>query len=170
MKTLMACCSLRGMQAKVKLARSMSPLFNTKTYANNMEVLFQRMWAQYERNGTPTQLTSYSSSRSLQTPNGHAVWIVRVPKEKGLFQLVLSSTLAKTELLYVLVWKNEESIFAIMRHFGTIFDSTLEVLNFEFSCSWRYSQACQCKNQKIHPCLTVTVYGSNQNFFPCTMF
>ncbi|XP_076467451.1 UDP-N-acetylglucosamine--peptide N-acetylglucosaminyltransferase 110 kDa subunit-like isoform X2 [Babylonia areolata] len=48
---------LRGMQAKVSLARKSSPLFNTKTYATNLETLFYQMWNQQEAHGAPDHLT-----------------------------------------------------------------------------------------------------------------
>ena len=45
------------MQAKVSLARRSSPLFNTKTYATNLETLFYQMWEQHEAHGAPHHLT-----------------------------------------------------------------------------------------------------------------
>lgn len=48
--------SLQGMKAKVWKARSTSPLFNTKIYANNLENLFERMWERYEQGLEPDHL------------------------------------------------------------------------------------------------------------------
>ncbi|KAK7503825.1 hypothetical protein BaRGS_00004948 [Batillaria attramentaria] len=67
---------LQGMQAKVSLARSLSPLFSTKAYAANLERLFYQMWRQYDTHTTPTHLGSPASSRtaspSAAHTNGHA--------------------------------------------------------------------------------------------------
>ena len=59
--------SLRGMQAKVVLARQSSPLFNTKTYATNLETLFYQMWKQHETQGIPSHITDVGGP----TPPSH---------------------------------------------------------------------------------------------------
>ncbi|RUS69693.1 hypothetical protein EGW08_022546 [Elysia chlorotica] len=47
---------LQGMKTKVWKARSSSPLFSTKIYANNLENLFERMWDRYEHGLEPDHL------------------------------------------------------------------------------------------------------------------
>ncbi|ESP02148.1 hypothetical protein LOTGIDRAFT_111385 [Lottia gigantea] len=47
---------LQAMQAKVYLARTMSPLFNTKIYASNLEDLYERMLSRYDKGMEPDHI------------------------------------------------------------------------------------------------------------------
>jgi protein O-GlcNAc transferase len=51
---------LQAMKTKVWKARTSSPLFNTKIYANNLEQLFESMWDRYEQGLEPDHLVHQS--------------------------------------------------------------------------------------------------------------
>ncbi|KAL7632829.1 UNVERIFIED_CONTAM: hypothetical protein RMT77_016826 [Armadillidium vulgare] len=50
---------LKAMRAKVWKARLESPLFNCKTYATNLELLFRRMWEKYAQGEKPSHITEW---------------------------------------------------------------------------------------------------------------
>jgi protein O-GlcNAc transferase len=51
------------MRAKVWKARITSPLFNCKTYARNMEVLYRKMWEKYVNGQEPSHIVDTSKFR-----------------------------------------------------------------------------------------------------------
>lgn len=51
--------SLKAIRAKVWAARQESPLFNVKTYTQNLEKLFFQMWKTFLHNDTPQHLTDW---------------------------------------------------------------------------------------------------------------
>ena len=55
------------MKTKVWKARTSSPLFNTKIYANNLEDLFERMWERHEEGLEPEHLV-----QPWNATNGHS--------------------------------------------------------------------------------------------------
>ena len=57
-------CSLRGMRAKVWKGRTESPLFNCKTYATDLERLFEVMWQKYARGEKPDHITELQSEET----------------------------------------------------------------------------------------------------------
>ena len=57
-------CSLRGMRAKVWKGRTESPLFNCKTYATDLERLFEVMWQRYARGEKPDHITELQSEET----------------------------------------------------------------------------------------------------------
>ncbi|XP_074603439.1 UDP-N-acetylglucosamine--peptide N-acetylglucosaminyltransferase 110 kDa subunit-like [Brevipalpus obovatus] len=50
---------LKGIRAKVWKARTESPLFNVKIYTSNLEKLYRRMWAKYERGEEPDHILDW---------------------------------------------------------------------------------------------------------------
>lgn len=50
---------LKAIRAKVWKARTESPLFNVKTYTSNLEKLYRRMWAKYERGEEPDHIIDW---------------------------------------------------------------------------------------------------------------
>ncbi|XP_050415397.2 UDP-N-acetylglucosamine--peptide N-acetylglucosaminyltransferase 110 kDa subunit [Patella vulgata] len=55
---------LQAMRAKVFVARTMSPLFNTKIYASNLENLFDKMWTSFEKGQSPDHIVGDDDSSS----------------------------------------------------------------------------------------------------------
>ena len=47
------------MRAKVWKARTESPLFDCRTYANNLELLFKRMWEKQGAGQKPDHITEW---------------------------------------------------------------------------------------------------------------
>lgn len=52
--------SLKGMRAKVWQARTESPLFDCKQYAQGMEMLFSRMWDRHAAGLKPDHVAAIS--------------------------------------------------------------------------------------------------------------
>lgn len=49
--------SLKAMRHKVWTARSTSPLFNCKIYAQGLELLYQKMWEKFASGQKPDHIT-----------------------------------------------------------------------------------------------------------------
>ena len=56
--------SLRGMRAKVWKGRTESPLFNCKTYATDLERLFEAMWQKHAKGEKPDHITELQSEET----------------------------------------------------------------------------------------------------------
>ena len=59
--------SLKAMRVKVWRARSDSPLFDCKQYAQGMEGLYYRMWDRYSHGEKPDHLTKVTTSITNST-------------------------------------------------------------------------------------------------------
>ena len=55
--------SLRAVRAKVWQRRNQSPLFNCKTYANDMERLYERMWQRFASGEKPFHITEWEDEQ-----------------------------------------------------------------------------------------------------------
>lgn len=55
---LLFCYSLKGMRAKVWVARSDSPLFDCRQYAQGMEMLYERMWERHVQGLKPDHIAA----------------------------------------------------------------------------------------------------------------
>merc|ERR1712142_1274364 len=60
---------LRGMRAKVWKGRTESPLFNCKTYATDLERLFNLMWQRFARGEKPDHVTDLTAD-AMKLENG----------------------------------------------------------------------------------------------------